>query len=120
MRGTSCETDFVFPHDLSLFGLSLAGAVLLGYGKEPKVICPAAASGRYILTGYDMLILLFIVEVILFIIGFIIAGNISKKDSQGRYKMASRWRLAFRVAYRNFAGFLALIAVVFVLLLGRF
>lgn len=120
-RNSKLETDFVMPHDLALFGLSISLGCLAIYEHVPKEICPLVASGK--IGSGELFGLLFVIEAALFVGAALMAGKVERSQKDGVYdaqdfNRSLAMRL-WRMAYRNALGFASLL-VVMTMLLGRF
>ena len=113
-RHSKKHYDFVFPHDLSLLGISITLGLLMVYQHIPN-ICPLAQSGSlewgYVSAG------LVSSEFFLFIASSLLVGHIQGREYENR-SPAAFWR-SWRFFYRNAPGFLALLLVSLVVLVGR-
>ena len=78
-RDKTFETDYVIPHELSLFGLVASCVILAAFYKAPELVCPAAASGKFFFEGPMLLLIFLLMQFCLFAASIAIAGVIEKK-----------------------------------------
>jgi len=120
-RNSKRETDFVIPHDLSLFGLSVSLGCLAIYEHFPKEICPLAASNK--IGSGELFGLLLAVEMVFFVAAALMAGKFERSQEDGVYASEGYSRShAMRIwslVYRNALGFASLFAVAITMLLER-